>query len=233
MPLKTILIKMNAATCCAFGVMLVLSCIGVSFTLAAQTVPAPQKTQPPANHPANHVHASPAANKTKPAAATAKSKPRPLLVIPDVKVLDQDGRNRNFYTDLVKDKVVVINFVFTSCRTFCPMLGARFSKLQTLLGERLGKDVFLISVSTDPETDSPARLKAWGEQFKAKAGWTLITGDKDQVADLLQVLTGDGLNKDLHHPLLFIMNDAKKTHRRAYGLEDPAQVIILTDELAK
>ena len=215
--MKTTLSK---AKVCAAGTKLVLVWLGASFTLAAQT----SSTQQPAQHPGSHVKA--AATKVEP-------KPRPVLVIPDVKVLDQDGQKRNFYTDLVKDKVVVINFVFTSCKTFCPMLGAKFSKLQTLLGDRLGKDVFLISVSTDPETDSPERLKAWGQQFKAKAGWTLITGEKDEVEELLRVLTGDGLNKDLHAPLLTIINDVKKTHRRAYGLEDPAQVIKLTDELAK
>ncbi len=219
--MKTILIKMNAARWCAAGAKLVLVCMGMSFTLAAQT----SSPQQPVQHPGSHAHTAPA--------SSTKAKPRPMLSIPDVKVLDQDGRRLNFYTDLVKDKVVVINFVFTSCKTFCPMLGARFSKLQTLLGERLGKDVFLISVSTDPETDSPERLKAWGEQFKAKAGWTLITGEKEEIEGLLQVLTGDGLNKNLHAPLLAIVNDTKKTHRRAYGLEDPAQVIKLTDELAK
>src|SRR6185503_6319473 len=187
---------------------LVLVCLGTSFTLAAQT----SSTQQPVQHPGSHVKA---------AATEVAPKPRPVLVIPDVQVLDQNGQKRNFYTDLVKDKVVVINFVFTSCKTFCPMLGAKFSKLQTLLGDRLGKDVFLISISTDPETDSPEKLKAWGQQFKAKAGWTLITGEKDEVAELLRVLTGDGLNKDLHAPLLTIINDVKKTHRRAYGLEDP------------
>ncbi len=223
--MKTILSKVNAAGFYAAGATLILICIGMSFTLAAQA-------QPQGQHPGSHAHPPPAGS-AKAAASKPVSKPRPKLVIPDVRVLDQDGRKLNFYTDLVKDKVVVINFVFTSCRTFCPMLGARFSRLQTQLGERLGKDVFLISVSTDPETDSPARLKVWGAQFKAKAGWTLVTGDKEEVAELLMVLTGDGLNKDIHNPLLTIVNDPKKTHRRAYGLEDPAQVIILTDELGK
>lgn len=230
--MKAILSKVNAASYCAAGAKLILFCMGMSFTLAAQT-------QQQVQHPASHAHpppasgAKPAPGSAEAAASKAVSKPRPKLLIPDVEVLDQDGRRRKFYTDLVKDKVVVINFVFTSCRTFCPMLGARFSKLQTLLGERLGKDVFLISISTDPETDSPERFKAWGEKFKVKAGWTLITGDKEEVAELLEVLTGDGLNRDIHNPLLTIVNDAKKTHRRAYGLEDPAQVIILTDELGK
>ena len=138
-----------------------------------------------------------------------------------MEVLDQDGRKHNFYTDLVKDKVVVINFMFTTCKAICPMSGANFSKLQTLLGEQLGQNIFLISISTDPETDSPGKMKAWGERFKAKTGWTLITGESKEVAGLLRALKGDGLDKDYHVPSILIINDAKKTHRRAYGLEEP------------
>lgn len=129
--------------------------------------------------------------------------------------------------------LVIVNFVFTTCKAICPMSGANFSKLQSLLGDRLGRDVFLISISTDPETDSPERLRLWGEKFKAQPGWTLITGEKKEVARLLRVPTGDGLNKSYHVPSLCIVNDAKKTHRRAYGLEEPARVMKMVDELAK
>jgi protein SCO1/2 len=167
-----------------------------------------------------------------PAVGGAKPVPPPKLSIPDVEVFDQDGRKQSFYADLVKDKVVIINFVFTTCKVTCTLSGANFSKLQTLLGERLGRDVFLISVSTDPETDTPDKLKAWGERFKAKAGWTLITGDSGEVTRLLRVLKGDGLDKDYHAPSLYMVNDVKKTHRRAFGLEDPARIIKMVDELA-
>ena len=155
----------------------------------------------------------------------------PELSIPDVQVLDQNGRERKFYTDLVKGKTVVINLVFTTCKAMCPLLGANFSKLQTALGDRLGKDVFLISVSTDPETDSPEVFKAWGEKFKARDGWTLITGDKRELDPLLQVLSGDGPRKGYHAPSLVIFNGKTKTYRWAYGLESPERVIQIADEL--
>ena len=200
---------------------LVLVCAVVSLTIALtiQTASAQKKDH------SRHIH-------PPPTASSAKALPPPELSIPDVEVFDQDGRKQNFYADLVKDKVVIINFVFTSCKVTCPLSGANFSKLQTLLGERLGRDVFLISVSTDPETDSPDKLKAWGERFKAKAGWTLITGESKEVARLLRVLKGDGLDKDYHAPSLYMVNDVKKTHRRAFGLEDPARIIKMVDELA-
>ena len=159
--------------------------------------------------------------------------PLPELSIPDVPVLDQNGHKRKFYTDLVKDKTVVINLVFTTCKGMCPLLGANFSKLQTALGDRLGKEVFLISVSTDPETDSPEVFKAWGAKFKAKDGWTLVTGDKDELDSLLQVLSGDGPRKGYHAPSLCIFNGKTKTYRWAYGLEAPGRVIQIVDELAR
>src|SRR5688572_30653268 len=79
-----------------------------------------------------HIHTPPEVDKTKPLTV-------PKLSIPDVDVLDQDGRKRKFYTDFVKGKVVVINLVFTTCRGMCPLLGANFSRLQTVLGKRLGR----------------------------------------------------------------------------------------------
>lgn len=220
--MKPIFIRMNIATRRAVFAKLVLVLTGISFALAPHTSSAQKKVK----HPAGHVHSAPAASRAEPSAP-------PVLSIPDVEVLDQDGRKQKFYSDLVKGKVVVINFMFTTCTKICPMTGANFSKLQTRLGERLGQDVFLISVTTDPETDSPEKLKAWGEKFNAKAGWTLVTGQKDEVEGLLRVLTGDGPNKGFHVPSLIIVNDAKKTHRRGYGLEDPARVIKMADELAK
>lgn len=161
----------------------------------------------------------------------------PNLTIPDVEVLDQEGRKQKFYTDLVKNKIVVINFVFTTCKSMCPLLGANFSKLQAALGERLNKEVFLISVSTDPETDSPEKLKAWGEKYKAKDGWTLVTGNKEQLTLLLQVFTGDGPRTGYHIPSVYIVSGivsgANNTHLPAYGLASAEDVLKLINEVAK
>jgi hypothetical protein len=98
------------------------------------------------------------------------------MTIPDVELLDQDGNKVRFYTDLVKGRTVAINFIFTTCTTICPPLGATFARVQKELGERAGRDVQLISVSVDPATDTPERMKAWGAKFHAAAGWTFVTG---------------------------------------------------------
>jgi cytochrome oxidase Cu insertion factor (SCO1/SenC/PrrC family) len=106
------------------------------------------------------------------------------ITIPDVLVVDQDGRTVRFYSDLVRGKVVAINFVFTSCKATCPLLGATFGKLQEKLSDRLGAEVSLISVSVDPAVDRPARLKEWAGQFGARPGWTLVTAAGGHKADL-------------------------------------------------
>ena len=110
------------------------------------------------------------------------------LNIPDVEVLDQDGNVRHFYTDLIKGKTVAINFIFTNCMTICPPLGATFARVQRELGDKTGNDVHFISVSVDPLTDTPERLKAWGARFKAGAGWTFVTGNKQVFDELLGAL---------------------------------------------
>jgi len=88
-------------------------------------------------------------------------------------VLDQGGRRLRFATDLVAGRLVAIQFVFTNCTTICPPLAATYGRLLQLLGDRAGREVFLISVSVDPTNETPVRLKAWAQKFGAGPGWTL------------------------------------------------------------
>ena len=137
-----------------------------------------------------------------------------------------------FYSDLVKGKVVVINFIFTTCTTICPPLGATFARVQRELGERTGRDVHFISVSIDPVTDTPERLKAWGAKFKAGAGWTFVTGDKPQVDALLRALAASSARREDHSPTVLIGNDASGQWTRAYGLAKPSQLVQLINDAA-
>lgn len=153
-------------------------------------------------------------------------------VIPDLLVLDQQGKKVRFYRDLVKGKTVAINFVYTSCAAVCPLVGANTSKLQGLLGDRLGRDVQLITVSTDPTIDTPETLKAWGDKFKRRKGWTLVTGGEQEISALVEALTGEVARKGVHLPLMLIGNDAKGLWRRDYGLARPAAIAALLEEFA-
>jgi protein SCO1 len=174
--------------------------------------------------PMGHAH-DPSHQQHPPATATQEAGPEMAperLVIPDVALVNQHGERVRFYRDLVKGRVVAINFIFTTCSTVCPLLGVHFSALQELMGDRAGRDVTLISLSVDPLVDTPQRLKAWSEGFDAGPGWTLLTGPKREVEILLKALHVFTPDKQAHTPTILIGNDATGTWRRAYGLVAPA-----------
>lgn len=149
------------------------------------------------------------------------------MTIPDVELLDQDGRTIHFYTDLVKGKTVAINFIFTTCTTICPPLGATFARVRKDLGERAGRDVQLISVSVDPATDTPERLKAWGAKFHAAEGWTFVTGAKPEIDKLLLALGAATASPADHSPTILIGNDAAGQWTRTYGIARPGVLVKL------
>ena len=164
-------------------------------------------------------------------AASEASAKSPKMEIPDVAVLDQDGNKLHFYTDLIKDKTVAINFIFTNCTTICPPLAATFARLQKEMGDKVGKDVHLISISVDPVTDTPERLKAWGAKFKAGPGWTFVTGEKQEIDKLLNALGAAVSKREDHTPALIIGNDGKGVWTRTYGLAKIPQIISVIAEV--
>ena len=160
---------------------------------------------------------------------TASSK----MNIPDTELLDQNGNKIHFYTDLVKNQTVVINFIFTTCTTICPPLGATFARLQKELGDKVGRDVRFISISVDPVTDTPERLKAWGEKFHAGAGWTFVTGNKPEIDELLRALGASSARREDHSPTVLIGNDAHGNWTRTYGLANTTTLVhIINDAIA-
>ncbi|HVQ38474.1 MAG TPA: SCO family protein [Pyrinomonadaceae bacterium] len=141
--------------------------------------------------------------------------------IPDVPVIDQNGKRLNFYSDLIKGKTVAINFVFTTCTTICPPLTATFRRVQQELATS-APEASLISVSVDPTTDTPERLRDFAGKFKAGPGWTFITGDKTEITNLLRALGAGVADKNDHTPMVLIGNDSAGYWTRAYGLSSPA-----------
>lgn len=154
--------------------------------------------------------------------------------IPDTPVYDQDGRKLHFYSDLVKGKTVAINFIFTTCTTICPPLAATFRRIQVDLGSRVGADVRLISISVDPATDVPERLKAFAAKFKAGPGWTFVTGSKPDIDLLLKALGASVGDKNDHTPMVLVGNDPSSYWTRSYGLAPPAALVkVITDAAGK
>ena len=159
------------------------------------------------------------------------SEPRKKMMIPDVEVLDQEGNALHFYSDLIKGKTVAINFIFTNCTTICPPLAATFARVQKEMGDKVGKDVHFISISVDPLTDTPERLKAWGAKFKAGAGWTFVTGTKQEMDKLLYALGASVSRREDHTPSVIIGNDVKGIWTRTYGLARTSQMAGLIQDV--
>lgn len=127
--------------------------------------------------------------------------------IPDVSVVDQSGRTLHFYRDLVAQKVVVVAFFFTRCQDACPTIAYTLVHLQAALGDRLGRDVSLLSVSIDPDYDTPARMAAWGKSHGVKPGWTLVSGRREEMNRISRALTGDDARPGLHSIVVYVGND--------------------------
>lgn len=151
--------------------------------------------------------------------------------IPDIHVLDQDGQRLNFYSDLIKGKTVAINFIFTTCTTICPPLTATFRRVQQDLTER-AVSAHLISVSVDPSTDTPERLRDFAGKFKAGPGWTFVTGEKSEIDALLRALGVAVADKNDHTPMILVGNDAKGYWTRTYGLASPTALVKVITEAA-
>lgn len=149
----------------------------------------------------------------------------------DVELIDQDGKKHRFYNDVLKNKVVVINTFFTTCTNICPPMNRNFEKMQEALGDRLGKDVFLISITVDPETDTPPRLKEYSRRFHARPGWMFLTGKKENVDWALYKLGQYVETKDEHTSIFIIGNEPKGLWKKALGLAKADELIRIMEDV--
>lgn len=100
---------------------------------------------------------------------------------PDLVLTTHEGKKVRLYDDLVKDKIVIINFMYAKCEGVCPPVTANLVKVQNLLGDRLGKDIFIVSFTLKPEQDTPEVLRKYAEAYKVKKGWTFVTGKAEDM----------------------------------------------------
>ena len=143
------------------------------------------------------------------------------IAIPNLTVTDQGGREVRLFTDLIKDRLVVLNFFYTTCEGTCPTSGHWLSQLHDKLGARLGKEVIILSVTIDPERDTPERLRKWGEFWKRRQGWTLLTSRGKDLRELMKkfepypaagthsatVFVGDGTRNPVNWVALDILEE--------------------------
>jgi cytochrome oxidase Cu insertion factor (SCO1/SenC/PrrC family)/cytochrome c2 len=145
---------------------------------------------------------------------------------PNLPVVTQDGKEVRFYDDLIKGKIVVISFIYTSCPDICPLTTARLAQVEEKLGEMVGRDIFFISMTVDPETDTPARLKAFADAFHAGPGWQFVTGKPADVRAINAKLGDRSRNLSDHRNEIVLGNDATGEWARDNVLGDIDRVIM-------
>ena len=149
----------------------------------------------------------------------------------NIELLNQHGERLRLYADLLKGKVVVINSFFSTCKGSCPVMLSSFSRIQEHFADRVGKDLSLISITVDPQTDTPQVLAALADQWKAKPGWQFLTGDKASVDAALHKLGQRVDNKESHSNVFIIGKESTGLWKKARGLSKPEEIIPLIEEV--
>lgn len=148
---------------------------------------------------------------------------------PNVAVRTQDDRQVRFYDDLIKGRMVMINFMFTSCPAQCRRATANLAAVQTAFGAHAGRDVFLISVSVDPAHDTPAVLRRYADRFHAGPGWTFVTGKPGEIATIQRRLGARDTDGSPHTGMVIYGNDASGSWASTpvlQGAESLARIVL-------
>lgn len=149
----------------------------------------------------------------------------------DVQLVNQNGEKMRLYTDLLQGKTVIINSFFATCQGSCLPLMRNLQKVQDALGERLGKDARIISISVDPGVDTPPALKAYAKKLQAKPGWYFLTGDKASVEFALKKLGQFVETKESHLNIFIIGNERTGLWKKAFGLAKSEDIVKVLDSV--
>lgn len=178
----------------------------------ATTLPAPTAlahTERVAGKPAA------AASAVGPTAATGSGTRDPRTYFTDAALTNQDGRKLRFYSDVLKGRTVVLNVTYTNCTEACPLITQQMVQVRNELGEAFGKQVSFVTLTSDPARDTPQALKAFAQKQGADlAGWSFLTGRKEDVDVILKRLGVFSENVEEHATVLYIMDVDSRRMRR-------------------
>jgi protein SCO1 len=165
------------------------------------------------------------------AAAPSPARSAARTSFPNVTLYTHEGKPVKFYDDLIRGKVVALNMMYADCKGNCPLMTSNLLRVQKLLGERVGRDVFMYSLTLQPEVDTPQHLKEYAEMHGVKPGWLFLTGAS---ADVRQLRLSLGFydpspivdaDKATHTGMVCIGNDAYDRWTSAPALASPAQIV--------
>jgi len=149
----------------------------------------------------------------------------------DTVLINQDGEKMRFYSDLLKGKTVIIDSFFATCQGSCLPMNRNLEKVQEALGDRLGKDAYIISISVDPTVDTPPALKAYSKKLNARPGWYFLTGDKASVEIVLKKLGQFVDDKQDHLNIFIIGNERTGLWKKAFGLAKSEELVKVVDSV--
>jgi protein SCO1/2 len=150
------------------------------------------------------------------APAIAGDSPWGKAYLPNNRVVDQDNRSLSFYDDSLKGKITILSFIYTTCRDICPVVTARLSQLEEKLGSVVGRDVFFVSISIDPENDTPEKMKEYAKAFSAGPSWLFLTGTPENM-EAIRYKLGErsGGKISQHRNEILLYNDNNGVWERA------------------
>ena len=143
----------------------------------------------------------------------------------------QHGDDVMFVSDVIGDNIVVMDFVYTTCTTICPVLSALFTQVQTKLGDDVGDEIWLVSMSVDPIRDTPQRMKAYSAKHRAGDGWLWLTGPKPAVDDVLTGLGAYTTNFEDHPSMVLIGDGRTGEWKRLFGFPNPDRIVQIVNDL--
>ncbi|MBL0225430.1 MAG: SCO family protein [Geobacteraceae bacterium] len=142
--------------------------------------------------------------------------------MPDVTLVNQDGKRVKFKSLFNSKKPVVVDFIYGTCTTICPVLSAGYVNLQRKLGPNSG-NVHLISISIDPENDTPKVMKEYLKRYRAQPGWDFFTGSRADIDKVMHAFDAYIPNKMYHYPLTLILDPKNGKWVRVFGLTSTSE----------
>ena len=217
-----------------------LGCVGflvvnAQTTGAKQAPQAQAQQQQPPQQPQQAQQAQPKApvKPGQPAGvpAPAGDAPAAQKYFTDVELVNQDGERMRLYSDVIKNHVVIVNAFFATCQGSCLPMNRNLEKLQAAFKERMGKDLYIISISVDPTVDTPQALKEYAKKLNAAPGRLFLTGKKENVDWALYKLGQYVEQREQHTNIFIIGNERTGLWKKAFGLAKPEELVKVVESV--
>lgn len=145
------------------------------------------------------------------AASDSETKARDYFT--DTVLTSHTGDKLKFYSDVLEGRTVIISFMFTTCEDACPLINATLQRLQERLKDRMGKDIFIVSITVDPKVDTSTVLASYRKQYKAGPGWLFLTGSEKNI-ETVSTKMGQVFDKEAHLTALLVGNTKSARWRK-------------------